>query len=51
MKFEIRIHITKSNHHTHLKSLKDAIQDGGGRHLEIRESAVLFNQWTDFHKT
>ena len=40
MKFEIRIYLMKSNHQKHLKSMKNEIQDGGGRHLEIRKSAV-----------
>jgi len=31
-----------------MKLLKDKIQDGGGRHLEIRKSAVTFEPMDGF---
>ena len=42
MKFETRVPSVTLNHRLYMKGLKDDIQDGGGRHLEIRKSAVAF---------
>ena len=42
MKFEIRIYLTETKHKKQFISLQDKIQDGGGRNLEIRRSAVTF---------
>ena len=43
MKFEAKVPSVKLNHRLYMKLLKDEIQDGGGRHLEIRKSAVTFD--------
>ena len=42
MKFETRVPFVEFNYRLYMKLLKNEIQDGGGRHLEIRKSAITF---------
>ena len=48
MKFETKVPSVTLNHRFYMKWLKDHIQDGGGRHLEIRISAVAFEPMDGF---
>ena len=48
MKFETIVPFMEFNHRMYMKLLKDEIQDGGGRHLEIRKSAITFEPMDGF---
>ena len=50
MKFETRVPFVKLNYGLYIKLLKDEIQDGGGRHIENRKSAITFEPMDGFSR-